>query len=58
VIQLLQQIPVDRALLVIFLGGQLYAQFKNARQSLRHQGERIGELEKRVAALEASGKRG
>lgn len=56
-IQLLQQIPVDRALLVVFLAGQLYAQFKGVRTSLRLQGVRIGELERRVAALEALGKR-
>jgi hypothetical protein len=57
VIQLLQQIPVDRALLVVFLAGQLYSQFKGVRTSLRDQGKRIGELERRVAALEALGKR-
>jgi hypothetical protein len=57
VIQLLQQIPVDRALLVVFLAGQLYSQFKGVRTSLRLQGVRVGELEKRVAALEALGKR-
>lgn len=56
-IQLLQQIPVDRALLVVFLAGQLYSQFKGVRTSLRLQGVRVGELEKRVAALEALGKR-
>lgn len=56
-IQVLQQIPVDRALLVVFLAGQLYAQFKGVRTSLRDQGKRIGDLEKRVAALEALGKR-
>jgi len=57
VIDLLQKVPLDRALLVIFLAGQLYAQFKQTRASLRDQGRRVGELEKRVAALEASGKR-
>lgn len=56
-IDLLQKVPLDRALLVIFLAGQLYAQFKQTRASLRDQGRRVGELEKRVAALEASGKR-
>ena len=56
-LQLLAQIPVDRALLVVFLAGQLYAQFKGVRTSLRDQGKRIGDLEKRVAALEALGKR-
>lgn len=60
-IQLLQQIPVDRALLVVFLAGQLYAQFKSVRTSQRLQGVRVGELEKDVAtlkaALEALGKR-
>lgn len=60
-IQLLEQIPLDRALLVVFLAGQLWAQFKNVRASLKHQGERMGAAEKqlaevlgRVAALEAS----
>jgi len=57
VIELLQKVPLDRALLVIFLAGQLYAQFKQTRASLRDQGRRVGELEKRVAALEATGKR-
>ena len=61
-IELLQKVPVDRALLVIFLAGQLYQQFKQTRVSLRLQGERIGKLEEDVAklkaALEASGKRG
>lgn len=56
-IELLQKIPVDRALLIVFLAGQLYSQFKGVRTSLCDQGKRIGELEKRVAALEASGKR-
>lgn len=56
-IQLLQQIPIDRALLVVFLAGQLYAQFKSVKRSQRTQGERIGALEARIAALEASGKR-
>jgi len=72
VIELLSKIPVDRALLVVFLAGQLYAQFKSVRHSLRSQGERLGAVEKstsgleagyaalaaRIAALEASGKRG
>lgn len=53
-IELLEQIPLDRALLVIFLAGQLYAQFKSAKASLKRQGERIGALEARLAALEAS----
>jgi hypothetical protein len=57
-ISLLQQIPIDRALLVIFVAGQLYERFKSARVSLRDQGKRIGALETRVTALEASGKRG
>jgi hypothetical protein len=64
-LQLLSQIPIDRALLVVFLAGQLWAQFKSTRLSLRDQGRRIGglveklgALEARVAALEASGKRG
>ncbi len=52
-IQLLQQIPIDRALLVIFLGGQLYAQFKGMRRSVRDQGQRIGKVESDVAALQA-----
>lgn len=60
-IQLLQQIPLDRALLVVFLWGQLWAQFKSTRASLRDQGRRMGAVEKqlaemvgRLAALEAS----
>lgn len=63
-IELLQKVPVDRALLVIFLAGQLYAQFKSVKRSQRSQGERLGQVEKstsaleaRIAALEASGKR-
>ncbi len=64
-IDLLQKVPLDRALLVIFLAGQLYQQFKQTRASLRDQGRRMGTaetaisaLEARVTALEASGKRG
>jgi hypothetical protein len=53
VIQVLQTIPVDRALLIVFLAGQLYSQFKGMRASQRSQGERIGVLEERVAKLEA-----
>ncbi len=60
-IDLLAKIPVDRALLIVFLAGQMYAQFKGVRTSLRLQGVRIGQLEKDVselkAALAASGKR-
>jgi hypothetical protein len=56
-IALLQQVPLDRALLVIFLAGQLYAQFKSVKRSQQRQGERLGALEERIAALEASGKR-
>jgi hypothetical protein len=57
-ITLLQQVPIDRALLVVFLAGQLYAQFKSVKRSQRSQGERVGALETRVTALEALGKRG
>lgn len=61
----LQGVSPDRVLLWAFTGGSLVAQFRAARASLRDQGRRIGalekkqaELESRVAALEASGKRG
>ncbi len=57
-ISLLQQIPLERALLLIFVAGQLYEKFKATRTSLRDQGKRLGNLTERVAALEASGKRG
>lgn len=60
-IDLLQHIPLERALLVIFLAGGLWEKFKNTRASLKHQGERMGATEKqlaevvgRLAALEAS----
>lgn len=55
---LLQQIPIDRALLVLFVAGQLWERFKAGERSRRSQGERIGALADRVTALEASGKRG
>jgi len=57
-IELLQQIPLERALLLIFVAGGLYEKFKATRSSLRDQGRRVGSLETRVTALEASGKRG
>lgn len=57
-IQLLQQIPLERALLLIFVAGGLYEKFKATRTSLRDQGRRLGSLETRITALEASGKRG
>lgn len=53
-IQLWQQIPLDRLALVVFLAGQLYSQFKGVRTSLRLQGTRIGGLEKDVAELKAA----
>lgn len=62
---LLSQIPLDRALLVLFLAGQLWEKFKATRASLRDQGKRIGatetqlaEVVARLAALEASRSRG
>lgn len=55
---LLQQVPLERVLLLIFLAGRLLEQFKNTRASLRDQGRRIGDVETRVAALEASRNRG
>lgn len=58
---LLSQIPLDRALLVLFLAGQLWEKFKSTRRSLQDQGRRIGGAERelaeivgRLAALEAS----
>ena len=56
--ELLQQIPLERLLLVLFVAGGLYEKFKATRVSLRDQGRRLGSLEERVTALEASGKRG
>lgn len=53
-IELLQQIPLDRALLILFLAGQLWEKFKNTRASLRLQGERVGVLEEKVAKLETA----
>lgn len=52
-IQALQSIPLDRALLVVFLAGQLYSQFKGMRASLKSQGIRMGVVEEKVAKLEA-----
>ena len=64
-LEFLQQIPPERVALWVFMAGGLVTQFKSARASLRDQGRRLGALEKtcsaleaRVAALEASGKRG
>jgi hypothetical protein len=51
---LLQQIPLDRLLLWVFLAGSLAREVKAARGSLRAHGERLGSLEQRIAALEAS----
>jgi hypothetical protein len=54
VIEMLKGVSPDRALLIVFLAGQLYSQFKGMRASQRLQGERIGKLEDRVAKLEGS----
>lgn len=51
-IQLLQQISFERALLLVFLAGGLYREFKDARRSLRGQGQRIGDVETRLARVE------
>ena len=53
-IELLQQIPLDRALLILFLAGQLVERFRQSERSRRDQGKRIGELDRRITALEAS----
>ena len=51
---LLQQLPIDRVLLVIFVAGGVWERFKSGERSRRAQGQRLGQLETRVAALEAS----
>lgn len=51
-IQLLQQVPVERLALLLFAAGQIYGQFKSARRSLREHGQRIGALADRIARLE------
>jgi hypothetical protein len=63
-IPLLQTVPIDRLLLVLFVAGQLWERFKTGERSRRSQGERIGAqaekiiaLEARLTALEASGYR-
>lgn len=53
-IQALQSIPLERALLLVFLAGQLYSQFKSVRASQKAQGIRIGVLEEKLAKLEGS----
>ncbi len=53
-IDLLKQVPLDRALLVLFVAGQLWERFKSGERSRRDQGKRLGALETRVAAIEAS----
>lgn len=53
-IQFLQQVPVDRLLLVLFLAGQLLERFRAGERSRRDQGKRLGALADRVTALEAS----
>ena len=60
-IPLLQQVPIDRLLLVLFVAGQLWERFKAGERSRRSQGERMGAVERqlaeaiaRLAALEAS----
>jgi hypothetical protein len=55
---LLQHVSADRVVLVLFLAGTLFEKFKATRASLRDQGKRLGAIETRVTALEASGKRG
>jgi len=52
VIQFLQQISFERAALLVFLAGQVYGRFKDARRSLRAQGQRIGDVETRLARIE------
>jgi len=49
---LLEIATSDRALLVAFAAGSLWAQWKQTRSSQRSQGERIGALEDRVSTLE------
>lgn len=51
-IQLLQQISFERAMLLVFLAGGLYREFKDARRSLREHGRRIGDVEGRIATVE------
>ncbi len=51
-IQFLQQISFERAALLVFLAGQVYGRFKDARRSLRSQGARIGNVEERIARVE------
>lgn len=55
---LLQQLPLDRVLLVVFVAGQLLERFRAGERSRRSQGQRIGDVETRLAALEASRGRG
>lgn len=51
-IEFLQQISFERAALLVFLAGQIYGRFKDARRSLRSQGARLGDVEKRIAYVE------
>jgi len=57
-IDLLQHVPIDRLLLLIFVAGGVFERFKSGERSRRAQGQRLGDLETRVAALEASKGRG
>jgi len=50
-LQLLQQVPIERVALLLFTAGQIYGQFKSARRSLREHGQRLGKLESDVAEL-------
>jgi hypothetical protein len=58
VLTLLAQLTLDRVLLVVFVAGTLFERLKGVLRSQRSQGERIGSLEDRVTALEASRSRG
>lgn len=51
---LLEHLSIDRLLLLIFVAGGVWERFKAGERSRRSQGERIGSLEDRVTALEAS----
>lgn len=51
-LDLLQQIPVERLVLWIFLAGVAWARLRDHTRSLRDQGKRIGSLAGRVTACE------
>lgn len=48
----LQQIPIERVLLWVFLAGVAWARLSSVVKSLRSQGQRIGALASRVAVCE------